>query len=179
MVIDVPALQFGLLRLGQKASCSIQIRNISQLSAVWHLRESPLCLAERHEDVSGTLQAPWMWPLHGTLTFGSCLNWDTCSEAAVSRVEFTPQPQFHRHFLFPFSTTGCRRGWCGGSPSWKQPESRKQAMWSEGAVGQGLPPPHHLPGKCGCSFSPCHQGAAGGSNLRLSKQSSISADVSC
>ncbi|KAL1782479.1 deleted in lung and esophageal cancer protein 1 [Sigmodon hispidus] len=52
LVIDVPALQFGLLRLGQKASHSIQIRNISQLSAVWHLKESPVCLAERNEDVS-------------------------------------------------------------------------------------------------------------------------------
>ncbi|XP_031199862.1 deleted in lung and esophageal cancer protein 1 isoform X2 [Mastomys coucha] len=52
VVIDVPALQFGLLRLGKKASICIQIRNISQLSAVWHLKESPFCLAERHEDAS-------------------------------------------------------------------------------------------------------------------------------
>uniref|UniRef100_A0ABK0LUT3 DLEC1 cilia and flagella associated protein n=1 Tax=Rattus norvegicus TaxID=10116 RepID=A0ABK0LUT3_RAT len=52
VVIDVPALQFGLLRLGKKASISIQVRNISQLSAVWHLKESPGCLAERHEDAS-------------------------------------------------------------------------------------------------------------------------------
>ncbi|NP_796091.2 deleted in lung and esophageal cancer protein 1 homolog isoform 1 [Mus musculus] len=52
LTIDVPALQFGLLRLGKKASISIQIRNVSQLSAVWHLKESPVCLAERDEDVS-------------------------------------------------------------------------------------------------------------------------------
>ncbi|XP_052579873.1 deleted in lung and esophageal cancer protein 1 isoform X1 [Peromyscus californicus insignis] len=64
LVIDVPALQFGLLRLGQKASCSIQIRNISQLSAVWHLRESPLCLAERHEDVSPLDMDPFSGQLH-------------------------------------------------------------------------------------------------------------------
>ncbi|XP_036049559.1 deleted in lung and esophageal cancer protein 1 [Onychomys torridus] len=64
LVIDVPALQFGLLRLGQKASCSIQIRNISQLSAVWHLRESPLCLAERHEDVSPLDIDPFSGQLH-------------------------------------------------------------------------------------------------------------------
>lgn len=58
VVIDVPALQFGLLRLGQKSSCSVQIRNVSQLSAVWRLKESPVCLKERNEDVSGMLQAP-------------------------------------------------------------------------------------------------------------------------
>ncbi|MEJ1285902.1 deleted in lung and esophageal cancer 1 [Cricetulus griseus] len=52
VVIDVPALQFGLLRLGQKSSCSVQIRNVSQLSAVWRLKESPVCLKERNEDVS-------------------------------------------------------------------------------------------------------------------------------
>ncbi|XP_052042966.1 deleted in lung and esophageal cancer protein 1 [Apodemus sylvaticus] len=52
VVIDVPALQFGLLRLGKKASISIQIRNVSQLSAVWHLKESPVCLSERQEDAS-------------------------------------------------------------------------------------------------------------------------------
>lgn len=61
LVIDVPALQFGLLLLGQTASSSIQIRNVSQLVAVWHLEESPVCLAERQEDVSGTL-----WPPHRT-----------------------------------------------------------------------------------------------------------------
>ncbi|VTJ70217.1 Hypothetical predicted protein, partial [Marmota monax] len=50
LVINVSALQFGLLRLGHKVSKSIQIRNISQLSAMWHMRESPVCLEERHED---------------------------------------------------------------------------------------------------------------------------------
>jgi hypothetical protein len=73
LTIDVPALQFGLLRLGKKASISIQIRNVSQLSAVWHLKESPVCLAERDEDVSGTLQAsprdthPWCLSELGSL----------------------------------------------------------------------------------------------------------------
>lgn len=58
LVINVSALQFGLLRLGHKVRKSIQIRNISQLSATWHLRESPVCLEERHEGVS------WpCWPL--------------------------------------------------------------------------------------------------------------------
>lgn len=58
LVIDVPHLQFGLLRLGHKPSRAIHIRNVSQLSAVWRLKESPVCLAERNEDVSCALQAP-------------------------------------------------------------------------------------------------------------------------
>ncbi|KAG8521540.1 Deleted in lung and esophageal cancer protein 1 [Galemys pyrenaicus] len=52
LVINLSALQFGLLRLGQKATRSIQIRNISQLPAVWHMQESPGCLEERQEEVS-------------------------------------------------------------------------------------------------------------------------------
>uniref|UniRef100_A0A8C0JHE6 DLEC1 cilia and flagella associated protein n=1 Tax=Canis lupus dingo TaxID=286419 RepID=A0A8C0JHE6_CANLU len=52
LVISVSALQFGLLRLGQKATNSIQIQNISQLPATWCMKESPVCLQERHEDVS-------------------------------------------------------------------------------------------------------------------------------
>ncbi|XP_037004212.2 deleted in lung and esophageal cancer protein 1 isoform X2 [Artibeus jamaicensis] len=52
LVIDVSALQFGLLRLGQKATNTIQIQNTSPLPAVWCLKESPVCLEERHETVS-------------------------------------------------------------------------------------------------------------------------------
>ncbi|KAF6099103.1 DLEC1 cilia and flagella associated protein [Phyllostomus discolor] len=52
LVIDVSALQFGLLRLGQKATNSIQIQNTSPLPAMWCLRESPVCLEERQEAVS-------------------------------------------------------------------------------------------------------------------------------
>ncbi|XP_072582562.1 deleted in lung and esophageal cancer protein 1 isoform X12 [Vulpes vulpes] len=52
LVISVSALQFGLLRLGQKATNSIQIQNISQLPATWCMKESPVYLQERHEDVS-------------------------------------------------------------------------------------------------------------------------------
>ncbi|XP_076773714.1 deleted in lung and esophageal cancer protein 1 isoform X1 [Arvicanthis niloticus] len=69
VVIDVPALQFGLLRLGRKASISIQIRNVSQLSAVWHLKESPVCLEERHEDVSAFDIEPFCGHL---LPLGEC-----------------------------------------------------------------------------------------------------------
>ncbi|XP_012502763.1 PREDICTED: deleted in lung and esophageal cancer protein 1 [Propithecus coquereli] len=52
LVINVSALQFGLLRLGQKATTSLEIQNISQLPARWHMRESPVCLEERPGDVS-------------------------------------------------------------------------------------------------------------------------------
>nr|XP_036870419.1 deleted in lung and esophageal cancer protein 1 isoform X6 [Manis javanica] len=52
LVISLSALQFGLLRLGQMTSSSIQIRNISPLPATWYLKESPGCLEERHEGVS-------------------------------------------------------------------------------------------------------------------------------
>ncbi|XP_019650100.2 deleted in lung and esophageal cancer protein 1 isoform X2 [Ailuropoda melanoleuca] len=52
LVINVSALQFGLLRLGQKATDSIQIQNVSQLPATWCMRESLVCLQERHEGVS-------------------------------------------------------------------------------------------------------------------------------
>ncbi|XP_050996394.1 deleted in lung and esophageal cancer protein 1 [Acomys russatus] len=64
LVIDVPALQFGLLRLGQKASSFIQIQNVSQLDAVWHLKESPDCLEERGEDVSPFDMEPLSGHLH-------------------------------------------------------------------------------------------------------------------
>ncbi|XP_042092426.1 deleted in lung and esophageal cancer protein 1 isoform X4 [Ovis aries] len=52
LVIDVSALQFGLLRLGQKATNFIQIRNLSQLPATWAMKESQVSLQERQENVS-------------------------------------------------------------------------------------------------------------------------------
>ncbi|XP_054936117.1 deleted in lung and esophageal cancer protein 1 isoform X4 [Physeter macrocephalus] len=52
LVIDASALQFGLLRLGQRATNSIQIRNVSQLPATWSMKESRVCLQERQEGVS-------------------------------------------------------------------------------------------------------------------------------
>lgn len=58
LVIDISALQFGLLRLGQKASNSIEIQNTSPLPAVWSMKESPICLKERPEGVSQALLAP-------------------------------------------------------------------------------------------------------------------------
>lgn len=52
LVVSVSSLQFGLLRLGQKMTKDIQIRNVSQLPASWRLRESPVCLEERGETVN-------------------------------------------------------------------------------------------------------------------------------
>ncbi|KAM6169230.1 deleted in lung and esophageal cancer protein 1 [Rhynchocyon petersi] len=52
VVINVSALQFGLLRLGQKVTQSIQIENVSPLPATWHLQESAVCLEERLEHES-------------------------------------------------------------------------------------------------------------------------------
>uniref|UniRef100_A0A8C5P4T4 Deleted in lung and esophageal cancer 1 n=1 Tax=Jaculus jaculus TaxID=51337 RepID=A0A8C5P4T4_JACJA len=63
LVIDVPALQFDLLRLGQKASRIIHIHNISQLPAMWQLRESPLCVAERDQGSPFDIE-PWSGQLH-------------------------------------------------------------------------------------------------------------------
>lgn len=55
LVIDVSALQFGLLRLGQKATNFIQIRNLSQLPATWAMKESQVSLQERQEEVSAVV----------------------------------------------------------------------------------------------------------------------------
>ncbi|KAK2492391.1 hypothetical protein MC885_014893 [Smutsia gigantea] len=70
LVVSLSALQFGLLRLGQTASSSIQIRNISPLPATWYLKESPGCLEERHEGVSWV---PWLLchPLEPVLLWSS------------------------------------------------------------------------------------------------------------
>eukprot|EP00069_Balaena_mysticetus_P014701 bmy_22367T0 len=62
LVIDVSALQFGLLRLGQRATNSIQIRNISQLPATWSMKESRVCLQERQEGAVGVLSTAELNP---------------------------------------------------------------------------------------------------------------------
>ncbi|XP_008066530.1 deleted in lung and esophageal cancer protein 1 isoform X2 [Carlito syrichta] len=64
LIIDISALQFGLLRLGQKATDSVYIRNVSQLPATWHMKESPVCLEERPEDVSPFNIEPSSGQLH-------------------------------------------------------------------------------------------------------------------
>lgn len=52
LVLDTPALQLGLLRLGQRVSSILRVQNLSQLPAEWQLRESAHCLEERGEAVS-------------------------------------------------------------------------------------------------------------------------------
>ncbi|XP_067824418.1 deleted in lung and esophageal cancer protein 1 isoform X2 [Heptranchias perlo] len=52
LCIDLPSLDFGLIKLGSRAICSIQIKNTCQLSASWCLQESPACLRERDEEAS-------------------------------------------------------------------------------------------------------------------------------
>ncbi|XP_053456832.1 deleted in lung and esophageal cancer protein 1 isoform X5 [Nycticebus coucang] len=64
LFINISALQFGLLRLGQKVTNSIEIQNISQLPARWHMKESPVCLKERPEDVSPFHIEPSSGQLH-------------------------------------------------------------------------------------------------------------------
>ncbi|KAJ7322118.1 hypothetical protein JRQ81_018405, partial [Phrynocephalus forsythii] len=50
--IDVPSLDLGLLKLGEKVACTFEIQNLSQLPGKWKMQESPACLAERNEDTS-------------------------------------------------------------------------------------------------------------------------------
>lgn len=52
LVISVSALQFGLLRLGQKATKSVRIQNTSPLPATWLMKESSVYLEARQEAVS-------------------------------------------------------------------------------------------------------------------------------
>ncbi|XP_041040695.1 deleted in lung and esophageal cancer protein 1 isoform X2 [Carcharodon carcharias] len=50
--IDLPSLDFCLMRLGTRAMSTIPIKNTCQLSALWHLQENPECLREQNEEVS-------------------------------------------------------------------------------------------------------------------------------
>ncbi|XP_058146625.1 deleted in lung and esophageal cancer protein 1 isoform X2 [Dasypus novemcinctus] len=52
VIINLSALQLGLLRLGQTATDTLHLQNVSQLPATWCLRESAACLRERRQDVS-------------------------------------------------------------------------------------------------------------------------------
>ncbi|XP_074658571.1 deleted in lung and esophageal cancer protein 1-like isoform X2 [Tubulanus polymorphus] len=45
VVIDVPDLNFGLVRLGETVGQTFTIRNLSSLQAKWTLQESPACAA--------------------------------------------------------------------------------------------------------------------------------------
>ncbi|NWH79910.1 DLEC1 protein, partial [Piaya cayana] len=50
--IDVPSLQFGLIKQGESVVRTLEISNQCQLPAQWRMRESQVCLAERNEEVS-------------------------------------------------------------------------------------------------------------------------------
>ncbi|XP_069771028.1 deleted in lung and esophageal cancer protein 1 isoform X2 [Narcine bancroftii] len=50
--IDLPSLDFCLVKFGTRATRSLHIKNTCQLSASWHLQESLTCLKERGEEAS-------------------------------------------------------------------------------------------------------------------------------
>ncbi|NXP51531.1 DLEC1 protein, partial [Heliornis fulica] len=52
LCIDVPSLQFGLIKQGESALRTFEIKNLCQLPAQWRMQESQVCLAERNEEVS-------------------------------------------------------------------------------------------------------------------------------
>ncbi|NXT81600.1 DLEC1 protein, partial [Zapornia atra] len=52
LCIDVPSLQFGLVKQGESMLKTFEIRNLCQLPARWRMQESQVCLAERNEEVS-------------------------------------------------------------------------------------------------------------------------------
>lgn len=87
LVIDVSALQFGLLRLGQKATKFIQIRNLSQLPATWAMKESQVSLQERQEGVSPAHHLLWCYPApRRRLTRVMCEPWHHDTEAGAFRL---------------------------------------------------------------------------------------------
>ncbi|XP_053916144.1 deleted in lung and esophageal cancer protein 1 isoform X3 [Cuculus canorus] len=52
LCIDVPSLQFGLIKQGESVLSTFEIKNLCQLPAQWRMQESRVCLAERNEEVS-------------------------------------------------------------------------------------------------------------------------------
>ncbi|NXY45957.1 DLEC1 protein, partial [Ceuthmochares aereus] len=52
LCIDVPSLQFGLIKQGESVVRTFKIKNLCQLPAQWRMQESQVCLAERNEEVS-------------------------------------------------------------------------------------------------------------------------------
>ncbi|XP_029442886.1 deleted in lung and esophageal cancer protein 1 [Rhinatrema bivittatum] len=52
VTIDIPSLQLGLIKLGEKTVSLIQIENTSQLPAKWRMQESQACITGRNEKMS-------------------------------------------------------------------------------------------------------------------------------
>ncbi|XP_069715340.1 deleted in lung and esophageal cancer protein 1 [Phaenicophaeus curvirostris] len=69
LCIDVPSLQFGLIKQGESVVRTFEIFNLCQLPAQWRVQESQVCLTERNEEVSPfTIQ-----PSSGKISpLGSC-----------------------------------------------------------------------------------------------------------
>ncbi|NXK48995.1 DLEC1 protein, partial [Chauna torquata] len=52
LCIDIPSLRLGLIKRGESVLRTFEIKNLCQLPAQWRMQESPVCLAERNEEVS-------------------------------------------------------------------------------------------------------------------------------
>ncbi|KFP85884.1 Deleted in lung and esophageal cancer protein 1, partial [Acanthisitta chloris] len=52
LCMDVASLQFGLIKQGESALRTFEIKNLCQLPAQWRIQESQVCLAKRNEEVS-------------------------------------------------------------------------------------------------------------------------------
>ncbi|OWK58476.1 Deleted in lung and esophageal cancer protein 1 [Lonchura striata] len=52
LCIDVPSLRFGLTKQGETVSRTFEIKNLSQVPALWRMQESQVFLAQRNEEVS-------------------------------------------------------------------------------------------------------------------------------
>lgn len=62
--INVPSIDLGLIKFGDKTLTTFQIENMSQLPAKWSLRESPSCMAERKAEQSQFTVLPPSGELH-------------------------------------------------------------------------------------------------------------------
>ncbi|XP_063159400.1 deleted in lung and esophageal cancer protein 1 [Candoia aspera] len=57
--IDVVSIDMGLIKLGEKVRCTLEIENLSQLPGRWKMQESPAWIAKRGEETSAfTIQPP-------------------------------------------------------------------------------------------------------------------------
>ncbi|XP_026534679.1 deleted in lung and esophageal cancer protein 1 [Notechis scutatus] len=52
LTIDVTSFDMGLIKLGEKVKCALEIENLSQLPGKWKMQERPTCITERGEEVS-------------------------------------------------------------------------------------------------------------------------------
>ncbi|XP_070585983.1 deleted in lung and esophageal cancer protein 1 [Erythrolamprus reginae] len=50
--IDVTSIDMGLIKLGEKVTCALEIENLSQLPGKWKIQEKSTCITERGEEAS-------------------------------------------------------------------------------------------------------------------------------